>query len=209
MRQRTLSIVILAALVLASGTLAGCNGAKQKIASLQADNEHLRGQIQRKEQENQYLTGKLDSAEVALQIKDDQIDAIRSEMSNQSTTAPVMATNPVMKLEGDVLFTSGQDTLTSKGKAKLNQIISTLKGQYGGQKISVEGHTDSSPLVRTKDKWHTNLWLSANRARSVADHLMANGIPESRISIVGRGAGDPSGGSKSQDRRVEIVVLMR
>ncbi len=207
MRQRTLSIVILAALVLASGTLAGCNDTKKTMAALRADNDNLMGQIQRKEQENQYLQGKLDSADVALQTKDDEILALRTEMSTQST-APAMGTNPVMKLEGDVLFTSGKDTLTSQGKSRLNTIIGALKSQYSGQKISVEGHTDSSPLVRTKETWKTNLWLSANRARSVADHLMANGIPENRISIVGHGAGKPSGGSKSQDRRVEIVVLM-
>ena len=208
MRQRTLSIVILAAVVLASGTLAGCNGTKERMATLEANNNNLRGEIQRKDQENQYLQGKLDSAEVALQNKDEEIGSLRAEMSSQGT-APVMATNPVMKLEGDVLFTSGKDTLTAQGKAKLSQIISALNSQYAGQKISVEGHTDSSPLVRTRETWKTNLWLSANRARSVADYLMANGIPEDRIRIVGHGVGKRSGGSKSQDRRVEIVVLLR
>ena len=39
MRQRTLSFVILAALVLVSGTLAGCNGTKDRMAALEADNE--------------------------------------------------------------------------------------------------------------------------------------------------------------------------
>ena len=208
MKQRTLSIVLLATVVLATAVLTGCNGTKQKMASLEADNENLRGQVQRRDNENELIKSELAGAESDLRSRDAEIASLRAELSTKPAVA-AQSTNPVMKVSGDVLFRSGQASLTSEGQAALNKVVSTLKSQYAGQRISVEGHTDSSPLVRTKEKWETNLWLSANRAKAVADYLISQGIPENRVSIVGHGAGQPSGGAKTQDRRVEIIVLLR
>ena len=108
-----------------------------------------------------------------------------------------------MEISGSLNFAAGSDKLTAAGKRRLDTIVSNIRSRYTGRHISVEGHTDSSPLVKTKEKWKTNMWLSANRARSVADYLINRGIPENLISVVGHGY------SRGKGRRVEIIVLSR
>ncbi|NIA06573.1 MAG: OmpA family protein [Actinobacteria bacterium] len=202
MTRKALPLLILVAAVLVSGTFAGCGPKKQdQITALQVENANLKGQLRNQDgfmEDIQSL-----ESEVA-QAKQEAQDA-RMELARAKSAAPAVASgqNVVMNVPGSVLFAAGSDKLTAAGKKELDGIVRTLQGQYAGHRISIEGHTDNTPLVRTKAKWHTNLWLSANRARSVADYLISRGIPENSISIVGHGAG------KSKGRLVEIVVLSR
>lgn len=113
-------------------------------------------------------------------------------------------------LPNSVTFRSGSAALSSRGKGVLRSIAATLKRQYSGRTISIEGHTDSTPI--RKSKFGTNFRLSAERAESVRGHLSSLGVGGSKVRVVGYGPTQPiaSNGSeqgRSQNRRVELVIL--
>jgi flagellar motor protein MotB len=80
---------------------------------------------------------------------------------------------------------------------------------YSGSRVTVEGHTDSDPIK--KSKWDSNEALSLARAEDVKKLLRQAGVTDARVSAVGMGARQPvSRGStdraKAQNRRVEIFI---
>ncbi len=117
----------------------------------------------------------------------------------------------VYRIKDAILFDAGSAEVKAAGKTVVQKIAEQIKND--GRFIRVEGHTDSDPVVRTKNKWpYGNLQLSSARAMEVAHFLIESGIPEDKISIGGYGpfrpiAANDSAASKKQNRRVEIVVL--
>ena len=203
MTRKGLGLLLLVGVILVSTTFTGCTKPSkgEQITALQVENANLKGKLSNQENLQDDIRDLEDELVMARQ---DTADA-RAEAARAREAAPttVSGVNAVMKVNvsGSVAFAAGSDVLTSAGKKSLDGIASKLQGQYSGQRMSIDGHTDSSPLVRTKEKWHTNLWLSANRARAVADYLMSRGVTENRISIAGHGAGAGKG------RLVEVIVL--
>ena len=205
MTRKIFRLMFLTGLLVLSSFSAGCGlfgGNKEKLTSLQLQNENLRGQLERAERD-------LDRAEEDNQDLENELVQAKSELAAKPAVGISPGTRQVITVSGSVLFRAGAADLTSAGKSKLNSVASDIRSRYPGHHISVEGHTDSSPLVKTKPKWQTNMWLSANRARAVADHLISRGIAENLVSVVGHGAGKPTGRGADQDRRVEIIVLSR
>jgi outer membrane protein OmpA-like peptidoglycan-associated protein/tetratricopeptide (TPR) repeat protein len=84
----------------------------------------------------------------------------------------------------NVFFDLGKSTLRPESKVELNDFVSYLKKN---PKIRIElgGHTDSRG---NKDE---NLKLSNDRAKTVYDYLVANGIPSSRLTYKGFGSTMP------------------
>ncbi len=106
-----------------------------------------------------------------------------------------------------VTFDSGSTTLKESSHKVLRSVAQVLKNKFSGKRFYVEGHTDSDPIVKTKDKFVDNMHLSTERARSVVKYLISQGVPESAIVVVGYGQFDPiDKKSKAANRRVEIVV---
>ena len=207
MTRKVFTLLMLSVVVLLGSTFAGCGRPTkdQQLASAKIQIANLEGQLASQRDmagDNQDLRADLAQTQQELSSAQMEMNRLRAEAQNVTSTAAV----PGMTIPGDVLFAPGQATLTSGGKSALNSVVGTLKSRYAGRQISVEGHTDSSPLRVTKDKWKTNVWLSCNRAWSVAYYLIGQGIPENTVSVVGRGTTQPKGGSQAQDRRVEIVV---
>ncbi len=110
----------------------------------------------------------------------------------------------VIELAGDVLFDSGQATIKSSAKTRLNEIAQQLNGKYAGRNVRLVGHTDSDPIK--KSKWGTNEALSQARAQAVMDYLASRGVSTARMGAQGRGSAEPKG-SKAASRRVEVVIL--
>jgi chemotaxis protein MotB len=89
----------------------------------------------------------------------------------------------------------------------LRSVASVLKSKFVGRRFYVEGHTDSDPIQKTKDKYDNNRHLSALRANAVASYLERQGVPANAIVVVGFGEHDPRDpGQKARNRRVQIVV---
>ena len=109
----------------------------------------------------------------------------------------------VITLQGEVLFQTAKYELKPGAMAKLERIAEALKGKE--QPIVVYGYTDN---VGTDDR---NMTLSQNRAQSVRDYLVSQGIPKDLITAKGKGPAEPVSDNSSvegraQNRRVEIVV---
>jgi outer membrane protein OmpA-like peptidoglycan-associated protein len=103
-----------------------------------------------------------------------------------------------------VLFDTGQASLKPGAREKLAK-ISGIVLAYPTLKLEVEGHTDS---VGTDE---LNMKLSENRATSVRDFLVLEGIVNSSISSRGFGKNQPvatndTAVGRQQNRRVELVV---
>jgi outer membrane protein OmpA-like peptidoglycan-associated protein len=104
----------------------------------------------------------------------------------------------------DVLFDFNKYTLKPGAREKLAKVSGILLA-YPGLKIQVEGYTDS---VGTPEY---NLKLSEQRANSVRDYLLAQGVPADSMTAVGFGEANPVAGNdtaagRQQNRRVEMVV---
>jgi flagellar motor protein MotB len=113
-----------------------------------------------------------------------------------------------VNIPGDVLFASGQSELKQSSKQTLDRIVKAIRADYAGKRVFVDGHTDSDPISRTKDKWKDNLDLSAARARTVAAYLQQQGIGARSIGTRAFADTAPKA-NKSSSRRVEIVVQTR
>ncbi len=116
-------------------------------------------------------------------------------------------------LDSEVLFNSGQSSLSAKGLEALKSVAAKLKRNYSGRTIRVDGHTDNIPIKKTKDKFPTNWELSALRACSVARYLIEQGgLPAGNFYVAGFGDQRPrdsnsSSAGRAKNRRVEITIL--
>jgi outer membrane protein OmpA-like peptidoglycan-associated protein len=104
----------------------------------------------------------------------------------------------------DVLFDTGQYTLTSGAREKLAKIAGILLA-YPGIAVEVGGYTDNVGSDRM------NQTLSENRAGSVRDYLVQSGVSSNSVSAKGFGntlpvASNDAAAGRQQNRRVELVV---
>ena len=105
---------------------------------------------------------------------------------------------------GDVLFASGQATLTPAGMTNLRKLADVL-AQNPERTVLVEGFTDSVG----GDAYNLN--LSERRAASVRDALVGMSVDARRIAMKGYGkafpvAANDTAGNRQLNRRVEIVL---
>jgi outer membrane protein OmpA-like peptidoglycan-associated protein len=104
----------------------------------------------------------------------------------------------------DVLFDTGKYTLKPGAREKLAKISGIVQA-HPGLMLSVEGHTDS---VGSDDY---NQKLSEQRANSVRDYLVSQGVMSNTITASGFGEAQPvatndNATGRQQNRRVEMVV---
>lgn len=104
----------------------------------------------------------------------------------------------------DVNFRSGSAQLDPYELQRLQPVLNALK-RHPNTRVYVEGHTDS-------DGSHQyNQQLSENRAKTVAFHLMDNGITRDRITTYGYGEERPIASNntpegKRLNRRVTFLI---
>jgi outer membrane protein OmpA-like peptidoglycan-associated protein len=104
----------------------------------------------------------------------------------------------------DALFENGEFSLTPEAREKLSKISGIIMA-YPTLKLEVGGYTDSAGSEQS------NMLLSGNRANSVRDFLVKQGIVMTSISSSGFGEGQPvatneTAAGRLQNRRVELVI---
>lgn len=126
-----------------------------------------------------------------------------------------LASSPIPNSLPSIRFESGQVVLSSAARQTIRETASLLKkGHISTLPVIVEGHTDSSGDAAA------NARLSKERAQSVANELVFNGIAPERITV--RGYGDrrpvapdthPDGTDnpegRSSNRRVDVTINSR
>jgi chemotaxis protein MotB len=81
-----------------------------------------------------------------------------------------------IELPESVFFDTGKATLRAEGRTKLAAIISSIKAQYPGYKISVQGHTDNRPVVVHKNLFKSNWELGSARSNTVVHFMEGQGV---------------------------------
>ena len=122
----------------------------------------------------------------------------------KAAAAPVAAASKVT-YAADAFFDFDKSVLKPAGKAKLDDLVSKVKG-INLEVIIAVGHTDSIGTDAYNQK------LSVRRAESVKAYLISKGIEKNRIYTEGKGEKQPVADNKTKEgraknRRVEIEVV--
>jgi len=93
----------------------------------------------------------------------------------------------------------------------LAKLADILNGNSASKfEVKVVGHTDNTPVVRTKAKFGNNLMLSVFRSASMRNALVKDGVSARRFQIAGYGEYRPvvvNGSTGAvENRRVELFL---
>ncbi len=217
------SIIAVAMLAMSLHSCVSPEAHRQLIAA----NEALRGQIgdleayhRQLEEENRRLGGEVDrlgrnAVDAAhLRQQKEELARLIEQFQNgggrnlQGVTVRETAEGVVFELQGEVLFSSGQATITESGQGVLGQLVPILREHRHA--VRIDGHTDSDPIRRSQ--WRTNLRLSAERSIAVVEYLISSGVDPAQLHVSAFGEHRPAvagtdDASKSRNRRVEIMML--
>lgn len=193
--------------------LIGCDSTTDKTSLLEKENTQLRDQLTERdtalesantdlreankllrEQEEYGTQASAPSASISTPTAFDGIEGVSTSVSGREVTVTVAS---------DVLFDSGNTSLKSNAKQSLDQVASVLNSRYASRQVRVIGHTDSDPIRKSGHK--SNYHLGFERGYAVRDYLISRGVDSDMVSITSFGP-DIARGTKSESRRVEIVV---
>jgi outer membrane protein OmpA-like peptidoglycan-associated protein len=143
-----------------------------------------------------------------LERMDYQPEAGKVEMESSSTMKNLQEGKRLVLR--NIFFDYNQATLRSRSRHELNKLYNFMKDNPSVS-IEVSGHTDS----RGNDDY--NMRLSKDRAQSVVDYLVRNGISSSRLTAKGYGETRPIARNENADlsdnpvgrqlnRRIEISL---
>lgn len=112
-----------------------------------------------------------------------------------------------LRIDDNLLFSSGQADLTSQGREVLGRLRDLLQSFDGD--VSVEGHTDSIPIATAR--FPSNWELSSARAIAVLRYLAELGVDIERLRAVGYAetrplASNDSAEGRAENRRVELLL---
>ncbi len=112
-----------------------------------------------------------------------------------------------LEVGNDILFPSGTADLAAPGRSLLADVAEALHNDR--LEISVEGHTDDVPINTAR--FPSNWELSSIRAITVAQELIALGIPQHRLRVTGHAdtrprAANDSPANRALNRRVSLVL---
>ena len=134
-------------------------------------------------------------------------DIEQPEIATVNPDAPVVLLEP---LEMTIGFAQGGASLDDAAKAALDDALASAQMAEDGP-IVLRGHSDSGGSDAA------NMRASRNRAQSVRDYLVENGVASDRIEIIAFGEqnpvapnalpdGSPNEAGRERNRRVELVV---
>jgi len=174
------------------------------VATADADQAHQTAQQAQSDADQARLAA--GAAEEKQQQAEDNQAALRARLSDQLNS--ILQTHDSVRglivNMSDVLFDTGKYTLKPGAREKLAKVAGILLA-YLGLAIEVGGYTDnvgSDALNQT---------LSENRADSVRDYLVQQGVARASVTAKGFGNSDPvaendDASGRQQNRRVELVV---
>ena len=182
---------------------------------LQAENTRLK---------NESSAPKQDAAQLAtlqqqIAERDAKIKALQDQLQTPTTGASAESLAGIetsydkasgkmtVAVPGDVLFAPGDASIRDEAKGTLDKVANSLKKDYAGKPLRIEGHTDADPIKVSK--WKSNQDLSEARANAVKNYLVKKGVSENLVSTVGLGSSKPKAKDKAVNRRVDIVVAVR
>jgi outer membrane protein OmpA-like peptidoglycan-associated protein len=156
--------------------------------------------------EQDALRAKEEAARAEAERNRKAAEALRAQLLEQfNRILPTTDTPRGLKVNmADVLFDTGKYDLRPPAREALAK-LSGIVLAHPGLKLEVEGYTDSVGSETF------NQQLSEQRATTVRQYLIAQGLPENSISSRGFGETAPIASNdtpqgRQQNRRVEIIV---
>jgi outer membrane protein OmpA-like peptidoglycan-associated protein len=134
--------------------------------------------------------------------RDDLAGMLKGALSSVADTTET-ARGVIVSLSG-ILFDVGKATLKPAAQLSVAKLAGILM-VFPNMNLSIEGYTDSTGSS------DLNMRLSADRARSVYEFLMGQGIANSRMRYQGFGPDNPvapndTETNRAKNRRVEVVL---
>ncbi len=134
--------------------------------------------------------------------RDELAGMLKGALSTVAETTET-ARGVIVSLSG-ILFDIGQATLKPASQVSVAKLAGILM-VFPGMNLSIEGYTDSTGTLET------NMRLSTERARSVYEFLLGQGIAASRMKYQGFGPENPVAPNdtevnRAKNRRVEVVL---
>jgi len=207
-------------------TLAQVEVLNQQIAALRRQLAALEQALEaseKKDKESQSRIADLGQRlNVALAQRVQELSRYRSDFFGRLRT--ILGNRPDIRIVGDrfvfqseVFFDTGQAVLRPEGRAELDKLATALvdlERQIPGEiawVLRVDGHTDIRPVTGL---FRTNWDLSAARAISVVQYLIARGVSPQRLVAAGFGEFQPIDTDRteeafSRNRRIELKLTER
>ena len=134
-----------------------------------------------------------------------QENEFRSVLANSGVGIVNTGNSILLTLPGGLTFKTNQAQIKPEFARPLNSIAYVLNN-YPGSKIRIVGYTDNT------GSYNYNLNLSQQRAYSVRNYLIAQGVSPERMNALGMGpdmpvASNETAAGREMNRRVTIEVL--
>lgn len=149
---------------------------------------------------------------VVVKKKDYSFTSTLVDISENNTQETIQINFDVKPIEegisvklNDIYFATASYQIDKKSNIVLNNFIIFLN-ENPKVKIEIGGHTDNIGALQT------NILLSQNRAKSVYDYLLKNGISKDRLQYKGFGPNNPVATNETEEgraknRRTEFFIL--
>lgn len=177
---------------------------RSQLEAQQAQAAKAQADAARAQAEAEAAEARAKAAEANKSVED--ANAVREKLRMQlnSVLATSESARGLIVNMSDVLFDTGKYTLKPTTQISLAKVAGILQA-YPGLKVQVEGYTDS---VGGDDY---NQKLSENRASTVMNFLVAQGVSQANITSQGFGKSNPvadnaTASGRAQNRRVNMVV---
>ncbi len=190
-------------------------------AALDAAEEKSRNQeiqyVEMSSRLNKALADKVAELQNVQAYQSDFYKSIKTALGDRTTVQP---DGDRFIVSSDILFPSGEYTLSQEGKNQLRLIANVIKDFESkipsdvNWIIRVDGHTDKKQVVPGPRGYRNNTELSLRRATAVADALAAAGVSRRRLVPSGFGDMHPvelgnSPQALQKNRRIELQLTNR
>lgn len=130
---------------------------------------------------------------------------LRQQLQATGVSVTRSGDNIILNMPGNITFASDSANVSSNAQNVLGSVALVLK-EYNKTNIVVAGYTDSTGDAKY------NQMLSQQRAQSVANVLMNDGVTHGRVRVQGYGEANPIASNstpagRSQNRRVELTLI--
>ena len=162
---------------------------------------------------------------VALAQRVQELSRYRSDFFGR--LREILGDRPDIRIVGDrfvfqseVFFETGSDEIGAEGLKELDKLaeaIVQLNAEIPADipwVLRIDGHTDKRPITNPDGRFRNNWDLSAARAISVVQHLIADGVPADRLVAAGFGEFQPieegdTPEAYGKNRRIELKLTER
>lgn len=178
-------------------------------ANLLADQDALRASVEEMERALQELNRRKLEADERISEYRSLLARFQRLIDAGKLRVKIVEGRMVVELPTDVLFRSGQASLSKEGQEALVEVTELLS-DVPGRRFQVEGHTDDVPIATAQ--YPSNWELAAARALRVVRTMIDAGMPAERISAASFGEYAPVASNefpegRDANRRIEIVVV--